>query len=160
MAKPFRLEPTRVSMSGRVGSAAGMGLVVTIVILIGMPPSAAVEDFGDEVLGYYLAGGTFGGVRYVCNPDFPAVPEEWKVDLGAACDLRCPGNTCDITVWDDVWGNAVAFRVCFDGEEFCRPGVHLGSTSVVGARVTVAPVLRSRGDPSRSVHTPGTSRFR
>ena len=130
-------------MSGRVGSAAGMGLAVAIAILIGMPPIVAVEDFSDEVRGYYLGGGAFfGGVTRICNEDLPgAAPEELSVDIGAACDLRCPGNTCDIMVVDDVWGDDVFFRVCFDAEEFCRPHVYRGYASVPGTVLTVAPFL-------------------
>ncbi len=118
--------------------------LVVFIAASAIVPVAAVEDYGNEVRGYYLGGGTsFGGVRRACLQDHtPSLPE-WQVDIGAACDLRCPGNTCDISVLDDYYGDDVLFKVCFDNEDFCRWQVYRGYAYVLGARVTVVPFMET-----------------
>lgn len=83
----------------------------------------------------YVAGGSFGGTRYVCTSlDF---------DIGAACDVPCPGNTCSIDVMDAVRGPNIWFRICLEGQTFCEPQAYFGHAEVPGfhARVTVVPQL-------------------
>ena len=114
-------------------------LVILLLGTLGVPDGGAVEDFGNEVRGYYVAGGVFfGGASIAClAQDTPGVvPDNVAFDVGGACDLRCPGGTCDITVKDDVTEH-VWFRVCFDGETFCRAGVYVDHVSLPGSRVTV-----------------------
>ena len=44
---------------------------------------------------------------------------------------------------DDVHGSGVNFRVCFDGETFCRPEVYFSHAEISGThpKVTVVPNL-------------------
>ena len=141
MATALRRRPASEHVAGASRFVLIGGLTLFLAV---SPQGGAVEDNGSEVRGYYLAGGSFlGGVHTSCGDDLPLVPEEWKVDGGAACSLRCPGNTCEIQVWDDYHGNDVFFRICFEGEDFCRPGLYHGSATAAGQRVTVVPHLET-----------------
>ena len=112
-----------------------------MLLMVGISPGgSAVEDDGDEVRAHYLTGGAFSGrAGTLCGherTDTLPIPEPLNVQIGGGCDLRCPGNTCDITVEDDISSN-VEFRVCFDGEPFCRPFLYSNHASVPGDRVRV-----------------------
>ena len=87
----------------------------------------------------YVGGGSAMGTTKVCLGDSS------PLDLLAACNVPCPGNTCSIDILDDVNGALVSFRVCFDGETFCRPQVYIGHADIAGshARVTVVPGISS-----------------
>ena len=109
---------------------AGVFVMMFIFLAIGVPGEAGGAEFSRE----YLGGGSSGGARYACTPSLP-------YDLLAACDIPCPGGTCDIRVIDDVRGSAIGFRVCFDGETFCRPEGYWSEAHVAGWEVTVVPDL-------------------
>ena len=110
--------------------------LASLVSLVLLPLAASGSAEPAEATRQYVGGGSAMGTRYACMPELP-------FDLLAACDVPCPGNTCNIEVIDDVKGHSILFRICFDGETFCRPELYFGYADVPGfhARVTVVPQL-------------------
>ena len=109
---------------------------VVFVILLTAAPSLASGTDAPEERREYLGGGSFSGTTTACTPSLP-------FDFLAACDIPCPGSTCTVRVIDDVWRSDIGFRVCFDGETFCRPEVYVGYANIPGwhSRITIVPQL-------------------
>lgn len=107
-----------------------LAALVAVPFLVGAGSATPAEN-----QRAYVTGGSFGGTRYVCT--------SLEFDIGAACEVPCPGNTCSIEILDAVSGSQVHFRICFDGQTFCESQSYYGHADVPGwhARVTVVPDL-------------------
>lgn len=76
------------------------------------------------------------------------------IGVGGACDLTCPVARCLVRVEDDVHSR-VTFRLCVDGEDWCRGWIYddyAYVSNVAGKTFDIRPAVFSATTGVATVH--------